>query len=136
MKSIKSKLLIIGVLFSASIILFAFTSNKQDPWVVPAKYKSMKNPTKPNEADLAVGKTLYNKHCKSCHGSKGKGDGPKAMNLKAKIRSFASADYKKQTDGEKYYKSFIGRDEMPNYEKKIPDVEDRWFVINYMETFK
>lgn len=131
----KSKLLVIGVILSASLVLFAFTANQQKPWVVPAKYKTMKNPTKP-DAGIAVGKTLYNKHCKSCHGSKGKGDGPKAMNLKAKIRSLGSAEYKAQTPGEKYYKSFIGRGEMPNYEKKITDEEDRWFIVNYMDTFK
>ena len=43
-------------------------------WVVPAKYQTMKNPTDP-KVDLAIGKSLYSKHCKSCHGSEGFGDG-------------------------------------------------------------
>ena len=130
-----NKLFFIAALFIASIVLTSFTLS-QKPWTVPAKYKSMKNPVKSDAASIATGKALYSKHCKSCHGTKGKGDGPKAMNLDAKIRSFASADYKKQTAGEKYYKSFIGRDEMPKFEKKIPDTEDRWSIINYMETLK
>ncbi|MCF8298978.1 MAG: c-type cytochrome [Saprospiraceae bacterium] len=134
--TIKRNLLIIGVIFSASLVLFAFTTTKQNPWVVPAKYKSMKNPTKADKGNLAIGKTLFNKHCKSCHGTAGKGDGPKAMSIEEKIRSFASAEFKAQTPGEIYYKSFIGRDNMPNFEKKLPDVEDRWFIVNYMATFK
>jgi hypothetical protein len=32
--------------------------------------------------------------------------------------------------------SFIGRDEMPNFEKKIPDVADRWAVIGFIRTLK
>lgn len=118
------------------LVLVAFTPAQQKPWEVPAKYKTMKNPVKSDAASIATGKALYIKHCKVCHGTKGYGDGPKAMNLTAKIRSLASADYKKQTEGEKYYKSIIGRDEMPNYEKKIPDTEDQWSIIIYMETFK
>lgn len=43
--------------------------------------------------------------------------------------------YKSQADGVKYYQSIIGRDDMPNFEKKIPDEEDRWFIINYMDKF-
>ncbi|MBT3302991.1 MAG: cytochrome c [Bacteroidetes bacterium] len=131
----KSVLSILAVLM-VGLVLVAFTPGQQKPWDVPAKYKSMKNPVKSDAASIATGKTMYSKFCKSCHGSKGKGDGPKAMNLDSKMRSFASAEYKKQTAGEKYYKSFIGRDEMPNFEKKIPDTEDRWAVINYMETMK
>ncbi|MBL6962909.1 MAG: cytochrome c [Bacteroidetes bacterium] len=131
----KSALAILSVLM-VGLVLVAFTPDQQKPWEVPAKYKSMKNPLKATTANIATGKTLYNKFCKSCHGTKGKGDGPKAMNLDSKIRSLASADYKKQTDGEKYYKSFIGRDEMPNFTKKIPDKEDQWAIVNYMETFK
>jgi hypothetical protein len=29
-----------------------------------------------------------------------------------------------------------GRDEMPAYEKKIPDANDRWSLVAYMRTFK
>jgi hypothetical protein len=32
----------------------------------------------------------------SCHGPKGLGDGPKAANLKTKMRSFTSAEFKAQ----------------------------------------
>ena len=30
------------------------------------------------DTDKAIGKSLYNKHCKSCHGKEGYGDGTKA----------------------------------------------------------
>ena len=120
-----------------SFLLYSFTSViiDQDEWKVPAKYETMKNPTDP-KVDLNIGKSLYAKHCKSCHGTKGKGDGTKAKSLDTPVGDFTDASFKNQTDGSLYYKTFIGRDDMPNYEKKIPDEEDVWLVVNYMRTLK
>ena len=50
------------------------------------------------------------------------------------MRDLSSSEVQGQTDGELYYKSFIGRDEMPNFEKKIRGEEDRWMVVNYMRS--
>ncbi|MBT8270365.1 MAG: cytochrome c, partial [Bacteroidia bacterium] len=77
----------------------------QDKWVVPAKYEKMKNPyAGVNDADN-LGRILYIKHCRSCHGSKGKGDGTKAKGLETAIRDFSGAEFKKQSDGSMYYKT-------------------------------
>ncbi|NTW25931.1 MAG: cytochrome c [Lentimicrobium sp.] len=107
------------------------------PWVIPAKYKTMKSVIKAGDASInTTGKELYNKHCKSCHGAKGLGDGPKAANLKTDCGDFSTKAFQDQTDGEIYYQSIIGRDEMPNFEKKITDEADRWAVIYFMRTLK
>jgi mono/diheme cytochrome c family protein len=134
-KFFKNSTVIISSLIFMSFMLFAFTPGDQKPWNVPAKYKSMKNSVKSDPTSINAGKAIYAKHCKSCHGGKGLGDGPKAASLKSKIRSFASKEYKSQTPGEKYYESFVGRDEMPNFEKKVLDESDRWSLINYIDTF-
>jgi len=110
--------------------------NKPKPWVVPEKYTKMKNPAKSDDATKKDGKTMWDKHCKSCHGSKGLGDGSKAAGLKTSAGDFSTAEFQKQVDGDMYYKSFIGRDEMPNFEKKITDEADRWAVVIYMKTMK
>lgn len=105
------------------------------PWTVPAKYKTMKSTIKTTDASVkTVGKEMFNKHCKSCHGSKGMGDGPKSANLNTLIPSFADKKFKSYSDGEMYYQSFVGRDEMPNFEKKITDEADRWAVVNYIKS--
>ena len=104
------------------------------PWTIPAKYKSMKSTVKAGDASIAtVGKDLYNKNCKSCHGSKGLGDGPKSASLKTLVPSFAEKKFKAQADGDVYFQSFVGRDEMPNFEKKILDEADRWAVVAYIK---
>jgi len=107
------------------------------PWTVPAKYKSMKSSVKAGDPSInSVGKDLYNKNCKSCHGAKGLGDGPKAAGLKTSTGDFSSAKFQANTDADIYYMSFVGRDEMPNFEKKITDEADRWAVVGYIRTLK
>jgi mono/diheme cytochrome c family protein len=123
-----------------AIAFMAFISpqdgqKKGDPWEIPSKYAKMENPYA-NEDLTKVGKMLYSKHCKSCHGNSGLGDGPKAKQLETFPGDFTSEAFQSGTDGELYYKSFVGRDEMPNYEKKITDEEDRWAIINYLRTLK
>ena len=79
---------------------------------------------------------LYSQHCKSCHGKEGYGDGNKAGELETEMRELSSEDVQSQADGELYYKTIIGRDEMPNFEKKIPAEEDRWLLVNYLRTLE
>ena len=122
-----------GILFMVAIFaigLVSFTID-QGPWVVPAKDKAVKNPVK---EDLKEAKTIYMQHCKACHGAKGLGDGPKAKSMKGDLGDFSSADFQKQTDGDLFYKSKIGRADMPNF-KKLSD-DDIWLAVHYMRSLK
>ncbi len=118
--------------------LFAFVPKNlfPDPWPVPDAYKNKVNPIKGDVPSLATGKTLYNQHCKSCHGTKGKGDGPKAAQLDTDCGDFSKPAFQAQTDGALYYKTEKGRKDMPSYKTKIPDENNMWAVVNYMRTFK
>ncbi len=131
----KKNMQFIFALISITAFLFAFTGftlhRVADDWVVPAKYKNMKNPYAGKDVD-GIGEELYKRHCRSCHGKEGYGDGPKAGELDTEMRDLSSAEVQSQTDGTLYYKAIIGRDEMPNFEKKIKDNEDRWMLVNYL----
>lgn len=128
----KHSLVIVAIV---SFALFSFTSSYQDEWVVPDKYENMKNPTDPDDDEgLEIGEELYMQHCKSCHGKEGLGDGPKAADQEGDLGDFTSEKFQSQSDGALFYKSKFGRNDMPNYEKKIPDDEEIWFVVNYMRT--
>ncbi len=105
-------------------------------WVVPDTERDKKNPVKADKESLSIGKALYKKHCKSCHGKKGLGDGPKAAQLDTPSGDFSMAAFQAQTDGTLRYKSIVGRDDMPSYEKKIPDEEDHWHIVNYLRTLQ
>ncbi|MDP2235967.1 MAG: cytochrome c [Bacteroidales bacterium] len=137
----KTKIFYLLSLFVGSIAFTAFNVPQDQkiggPWDIPAKYISMKNPNKAGDADAEkLGKTLYAKHCRSCHGNAGLGDGPKAKNLETFPGDFSSAKFQALKDGELYFMSYIGRDEMPNFEKNIPDEESRWAIVSYMRSLK
>jgi mono/diheme cytochrome c family protein len=126
-------LIFTAILFVAANV--AMAQKAGGPWTIPAKYKSMKSTVKAGDPSIAtVGKDLYNKNCKSCHGAKGLGDGTKSASLKTAIPSFATAKFKGQAVGDVYYQSFVGRDEMPNFEKKVPDEADRWALVAYIKS--
>jgi mono/diheme cytochrome c family protein len=133
----KKKISVIIVSFFA-IALFAFVPKTADqkPWPVPDAAKNKVNPLKGDAASVATGKTLYGTHCKSCHGSKGKGDGPKAAQLDTESGDFTLATFQAQTDGALFYKTSEGRKDMPSFKKKIPEADDIWAVVNYMRTLK
>lgn len=126
------------LLLACSVALYSFTLVYQSKeWVVPETAKKVKNPTdKSSKEDLAIGKSLYAKHCQSCHGKEGYGDGPKAKELKGEVGDFSTAEFQSQTDGALFYKITTGRDDMPAFDKKLPDAEDRWLIINYIRTLK
>ncbi|MBI2967685.1 MAG: cytochrome c [Bacteroidetes bacterium] len=105
-------------------------------WVAPDAEKNVKNPVKADDVNIPAGKTLYTKHCKSCHGTGGKGDGTKAAELETPCGDFTTDDTQKQTDGELHYKIKKGKDDMPSFEKKILADEDLWTLVNYMRTLK
>ena len=133
----KSKSIIAIVL--SVFVFFSFTLKpnlQKKPWTVPEAAKSKKNPVASNAASIAEGKALWSTHCKSCHGSKGLGDGTKAAQLKTEPGDFSKADFQSQTDGALFYKTSEGRDDMPSFKKKIPDADDIWKIVNFMRTLK
>lgn len=132
----------IAVAATAMAVAFLFTQPvnaqaKAKPWPVPDKDKAVKSPVKLTDPGvISNGKELWAKHCKSCHGTKGLGDGPKGASLKTSPGDFTTAGFKANTDGELFYRMNKGRDEMPGYEKKIPDASDRWSLVAFMRTLK
>lgn len=123
-------------LFAIAFFAFVPKETQPKPWPVPDAQKNKANPVKSDAASIADGKTLYGQHCKSCHGTKGKGDGSKAATLDTECGDFTKAEFQSQTDGALFYKTFEGRKDMPSFKKKIPDPNDLWSIVNYLRTLK
>lgn len=130
------KLIYYGLLVMLWGFILMISFNFGIPWEVPSKFKHMENPYDGDQDPDRVGYNLYKTHCKSCHGKTGLGDGTKAAELETEMRDLTSDEVQSQTDGELYYKGIMGRDEMANFEKKIPDEEDRWLLINYIRSLQ
>jgi len=107
---------------------------KGKPWPAPEKAVKTANPVKANDDNLKEAKVLYSQHCKSCHGSKGKGDGTKAAKIDISCGDFSAPDFAKISDGELFWKTTEGRKPMPSFKEKLSDTE-RWSIINYIRTF-
>jgi len=117
-------------------LFMACTTKAQDKgkkWVAPESAKKIKPAVPANDENITAGKALYAKHCKSCHGASGKGDGPKAANLEKECGDFTSADFKGLTDGEVYWMTTEGNDPMPTFKKKTTE-EERWQIVHYVRT--
>ncbi len=113
--------------------VFAF-SHEKTGWIAPAEAKKMKNPIKATKASIQKGKEIYENKCALCHGVKGDGKGPTAAGLNPKPTNFRESHGEKMTDGEHFWKITTGRGPMPSFEKDLA-VEERWHVINYVNTF-
>jgi len=120
-------MLAMGAFFTG---ILAFTVSGD--WDIPAEYAEMENPFDADDESLDIGKDIYIMHCKSCHGKYGEGDGPKADNLDSDCGDFTLEEFQEQSDGVLFYKTKFGKDDMPTFEKKIPDDDEIWHVINYI----
>ena len=126
-------LAVIIVLSSGFCLIF---QEDPKPWPVPDKNAKVANPVKADDESLKTGKEVWVKHCQSCHGKLGRGDGSKAAQLKTAAGDFTKPDFHKQSDGAIYYKISEGRDDMPAFKKKISDPEEIWAVVNFIRTLK
>lgn len=109
-------------------------------WKAPEAERVRSNPVATTPATLQKGRALYQKHCATCHGDKGKGDGAAAPFNAEKPPSLADPKLLRTlTDGEILWKLTTGRKEegevlMPAMAEKIPAEEDRWKVVSFVRT--
>jgi mono/diheme cytochrome c family protein len=111
-------------------------------WAVPAEERDKPNPVAATPEAVTKGRALYQRHCASCHGSGGKGDGPAAgfgADIPDDLTDPARQD--RLTDGEIFWKVSTGlRDGaeivMPGFARQIPSEQDRWRVVAFLRTLR
>ena len=124
----------------SALILTSFMSFKlQDPkWSIPNEYKNMKNPLKKTAENMTLGKQLYTRHCASCHGESGNGDGEKVkqlVNKSLRPANFKLNEFQVESDGVHFYKIKFGREGLHSFKGKLAD-EDIWGIVLQISTFK
>lgn len=134
--SIKFTSLMLGIVVLLTLAFVGITlsgETKGKPWPATDAVKKVKSPVASNDASIKEGKEIYLKNCKSCHGVKGKGDGPKAANIEITCGDFSAPAFGKLTDGELYWKVTEGRKPMPSFKEKLNDHE-RWLAVIYAKS--
>jgi mono/diheme cytochrome c family protein len=76
--------LVAVLLLSGGGYLRSAGAQASTPWVSPAAEKAKKNPLPNDKKTIEQGEKAAKVNCASCHGNKGKGDGPAAVALNPK----------------------------------------------------
>lgn len=89
------------------------------------------SPVFPTEASLVNGQKLYNRHCYTCHGEKGMGDGP-VIKRGFYPLNLTSPGVVGRTDGYIYaYIRYGGKVMMPSYRESLSSTM-AWDIVNYV----
>lgn len=133
-RGLVSKALVVITAIISFTTMSAFYFQPKE-WKAPASADAKKNPLGDDAATIAAGKAVYVKECLSCHGKKGKGDGPSAAELDVPAGNFTTAATQGQSDGALFWKISEGRKPMPSFKKKLNETKI-WQSVIYMRTLK
>jgi mono/diheme cytochrome c family protein len=115
-----------------------------DEWEAPPAARALVSPlSHTNPEHARKGHSLFVKHCVTCHGEQGRGDGPHAR-LHARRSGYAPRDLSRSdvqaglTDGEIFWKVGFGwrpggRIVMPGVGDEMSP-EDRWRLVLYVRS--
>jgi len=113
--------------------LAAQAAQQQTPRAVAAK---LKNPVAANAASVATGQQLFQKYCRFCHGTTGRGDSPSAPK-DMKPSNLADNTWDRgSSDGEIFVviQEGAGPDfKMKGLKGKLSD-QDTWHLVNYVRS--
>ena len=121
------------LLFCLAPLASLIARGATDEWKAPHRAAARLNPIPPDAHSIATGRVVYQKQCQSCHGDRGKGDGPGAADLKTMPSDLSDAGLWNESDGELQWKISEGRKPMPTFSRLLTD-EQRWNVVNYIRT--
>jgi hypothetical protein len=121
----------------------ALRKDADDPYEIPEAARERRNPVVRSDIAIRSAHTLWEKHCETCHGVTGRGDGPKAR-LHEQRKGHAPRNLtnpkvqENLTDGEIFWRISKGIIEegnrviMPKYEDKIPSETERWQLVLFV----
>lgn len=93
--------------------------------------KTLVSPIPYNEKSIAAGKKLFKKHCVSCHGVNGIGDGPEAAEITPPPANLTKLSHIEDTY--LFKKIASGNDEMPTWDLEV-DKKQIWLLVQYVKS--
>ena len=130
----KSRIVYSTLVLSLISSVMIAVAHEKTGWIAPEEAKKMKNPIKSTQASIQKGKEIYEKKCALCHGARGDGKGPASAGLNPRPTNFKDSHGEKMSDGEHFWKITTGKGGMPSFKNDLTE-EERWHVINYVNTF-
>jgi mono/diheme cytochrome c family protein len=116
-------LVILGVVFAGEFLPHAAA-------------QELVNPVQATDTSLARGQEIYSQACAICHGVQGRGDGPLARTMVPRPADFRVHMAEGHTEGQLFdwLSNGVPETAMQGFADQL-SVEDRWNVINYLQTF-
>lgn len=129
------KYLFAAVLLLICVLVLYWVREESRPWVVPAEYKSLKNPLAASESNLSAARQIYADECLQCHGETGKGDGPQAKSHYPLPADLTDPKLLVNVpDGEIFYQISEGRRPMPSFKNRLTQ-DQRWQLVLLVRSF-
>lgn len=104
-----------------------------EAWRVHPRWERRENPVPLDVAAVRAGAAIWADECATCHGDTGRGDGPRAGDLRRDTPDFMDPAVWGQTDGALAWKTLDGRRPMPGFDNELSEREI-WQVIHYLRT--
>ncbi len=107
-----------------------------DWWLPQATAQELVNPVPATDASLARGQEIYGQACAVCHGVQGRGDGPLARTMVPRPADFRVHMAEGHTEAQLFdwLSNGVPDTAMQGFADQL-SAEDRWNVINYLQTF-
>jgi mono/diheme cytochrome c family protein len=134
----------VGAILMLCALAPAGGTQSVEEWEAPPAARALVSPlSHTNTEHVRKGRALFVKHCVTCHGDQGRGDGPSAR-LHARRSGYAPRDLSRPdvqaglTDGEIFWKLGLGwrpggRIVMPGVGDEVSP-EDRWRLVLYVRS--
>ena len=119
-----------NIIGTAVLMMLALPILGQD-WIVPDEQAALANPSEYTLDNVKLGKAIYTKNCKSCHGDPGKNNPLALLPVPVDI---ASEKMQANSEGALFYKITKGKGVMPPFESTISE-NDRWLVVNFIQNY-
>ena len=100
-------------------------------WIVPDEEATLANPSEYTLDNVKMGKAIYIKNCKSCHGDPGKNN---PLALVPSPVDIASEKMQINSEGALFYKITTGLGLMPPFASTL-SVNDRWQLVNFIQNY-
>ena len=119
-----------NIIGTGVLMMLALPVQGQD-WPVPDREAAISNPLEYTLENVKLGKAIYTKNCKSCHGDPGKNN---PLALVPSPVDIASEKMQINSEGSLFYKITSGKGVMPPFESTISE-GDRWLLVSFIQNY-
>ena len=119
-----------NVIAAGVLMMLALPVQGQE-WLVPEKEAATSNPSEYTLENVKLGKAIYTKNCKSCHGDPGKNNPLALLPVPVDI---ASEKMQANSEGALFYKITNGKGVMPPFGSTISE-NDCWLLVNFIQNY-